>query len=152
MRCERVDAGEVVAGALRDLGTAVAERGASVEVGELPAVRGDAGQLQRVFLNLLGNAIKYTAPEVTPRVTVTGRAAGGDAQIAVADNGIGIDPANVEQAFEMFARIPGSAAEYQGTGLGLAISRRIVERHGGRLWAEPNPGGGSVFALRLPLP
>ena len=73
-------------------------------------------------------------------------------EIAVADNGIGIDPGEVERAFEMFARIPGQAAEYQGTGLGLAISRRIVERHGGRLWVEPNAGGGSVFALRLPLP
>ena len=141
-----------MAGALRDLGTAVAERGATVEVGELPAVRGDAGQLQRVFLNLLGNAIKYTAPGVAPHVTVSGRSAGDDAEIAVADNGIGIDPAEVERAFEMFARLPGRRTQYQGTGLGLAISRRIVERHGGRLWVEPNAGGGSVFALRLPLP
>jgi signal transduction histidine kinase len=152
LRLERVDAGELVAGALRDLGTAVAERGASVEVGELPVLRADPGQLQRVFLNLLGNAIKFTAAGVAPQVTVSGRTAGDDVEIAVADNGIGIDPAQVERAFEMFARIPGSAAEYQGTGLGLAISRRIVERHGGRLWAEPNAGGGSVFALRLPLP
>jgi signal transduction histidine kinase len=149
---ERVDAGEVVAGALRDLGTAVAERDAVVEVGELPALRGDAGQLQRVFLNLLGNAIKFTAPGVTPRVSVSGRTSDRGVEIAVADNGIGIDPAQVEQAFEMFARIPGGSGEYQGTGLGLAISRRIVERHGGRLWVEPNPGGGSVFRLGLPVP
>jgi signal transduction histidine kinase len=152
LRLQRVDAAEVVAGALRDLGTAVAERGAVVEVGQLPVVRADPGQLQRVFLNLLGNALKYTAPDVTPRIGVAGRPIGGDVEIAVADNGIGIDPAHVERAFEMFARIPGAAAEYKGTGLGLAISRRIVERHGGRLRAEPNPGGGSVFSLRLPLP
>ena len=152
LRLERVDAGELVAGALRDLGTAAAERRARVEVGDLPVLRADPGQLQRVFLNLLGNAIKFTAPGVAPRVTVSARTAGDHAEIAVADNGIGIDPAQVERAFEMFARIPGGAAEYQGTGLGLAISRRIVERHGGRLWVEPNAGGGSVFALRLPLP
>ena len=152
LRLERVDAGELVAGALRDLGTAVAERGATVEVGELPVLRADPSQLQRVFLNLLGNAIKYTAPGVAPQVMVSGRSAGDDAEIAVADNGIGIEPAQAERAFEMFARLPGRAAEYQGTGLGLAISRRIVERHGGRLWVEPNAGGGSVFALRLPLP
>ena len=152
LRLERVDAGELVAGALRDLATAVAERGATVEVGELPVLRADPGQLQRVLLNLLGNAIKFTAPGVAPQVTVRGRTSGDDAEIAVADNGIGIDPAEVERAFEMFARIPGQAAQYQGTGLGLAISRRIVERHGGRLWVEPNAGGGSVFALRLPLP
>ena len=85
-------------------------------------------------------------------MTVSGRSAGGDAEIAIADNGIGIDPAQAERAFEMFSRLPGRAAQYQGTGLGLAISRRIVERHGGRLWVEPNAGGGSVFALRVPLP
>ena len=152
LRIERVDAGELVAGALRDLGTAVAERGATVEVGELPVLHADPGQLQRVFLNLLGNAIKFTAPGVAPQVTVGRRPSADDAEIVVADNGIGIDPAAVERAFEMFARIPGQAAEYQGTGLGLAISRRIVERHGGRLWVEPNAGGGTVFALRLPLP
>jgi signal transduction histidine kinase len=152
LRSDRVDVGEVVAGALRDLETAVAERGAVVEVGELPAVSGDAGQLRRVFLNLLGNAIKFTAADVTPRVSVSGRTADRGAEIAVADNGIGIDPAQVERAFEMFARIPGGSGEYQGTGLGLAISRRIVERHGGRLWVEPNPRGGSVFRLGLPVP
>ena len=152
LRVARVDTGALVAAALRDLGTAVAERGAAVEVGALPVLLGDPGQLQRVFQNLLGNAIKFTAPGVAPRVTVSGRAGEGGSEIAVADNGIGIDPAEADRAFEMFARIPGGAAEYQGTGLGLAISRRIVERHGGRLWVEPNAGGGSVFRLTLPLP
>jgi signal transduction histidine kinase len=152
LRLERVAAGELVEAALRDLGTAVAERGAVVEVGELPMLRCDPGQLRRVFQNLLGNAIKFTAPGVAAQVTVSGRVADGGSEIAVADNGIGIDPAHVERAFEMFARIPGGAAEYQGTGLGLAISRRIVERHGGRLGVEPNAGGGSVFRVTLPLP
>jgi signal transduction histidine kinase len=152
LRMERVDAGDVVAAALGDLGSAVTERGAVVEVGDLPTLCGDPGQLQRVFQNLLGNAIKYTAPGVAPRVVVSGATADAGAEIAVADNGIGIDPAQVERAFEMFARIPGRAAQYQGTGLGLAISRRIVERHGGRLWMEANAGGGSVFRITLPLP
>ena len=153
LRIERVDAGELVAGALRDLGTAVAERGASVEVGELPVAarrRGPAaagvpqpaGQRDQVH-----RAGRRAAGDGQRRAR-----ADGDAEIAVADNGIGIDPAQVERAFEMFARIPGAAAQYQGTGLGLAISRRIVERHGGRLWVEPNAGGGSVFRLTLPLP
>jgi signal transduction histidine kinase len=152
LRCERVAAGELVDAALRDLGTAVAERDAVVEVGELPMVRADPGQLRRVLQNLLGNAIKYTAPNVAPRVTVSGATGDAGAQIAVADNGIGIDPAHADRAFEMFSRVPGGSAEHQGTGLGLAISRRIVERHGGRLWVEPNAGGGSVFRLTLPLP
>jgi signal transduction histidine kinase len=152
LRAERCDTAEVVAAALRDLGPAVLERGATVEIGELPAVRADAGQLQRVFQNLLGNAIKFTAPDVAPRVSVSGHAANGSSEFAVADNGIGIDPADAERAFEMFARLPGPSGAYRGTGLGLAISRRIVERHGGRLWVEPNAGGGSVFRLSLPLP
>ena len=152
LRMQRVAAGDVVAAALRDLETAVTEHGAVVEVGPLPTLRGDPGQLQRVFQNLLGNAIKYTEPGVAPRVVVSGAIADAGAEIAVADNGIGIDPGEVERAFEMFARLPGRAASYQGTGLGLAISRRIVERHGGHLWTDPNPGGGSVFRLTLPLP
>jgi signal transduction histidine kinase len=149
LRLERVGAGEIVAAALRDLGPAVAERGASVEIGELPEVNADPSQLQRVFQNLLANAIKYTAPDVAPRVVVTGQAATGGWEVAVADNGIGIDPGDAERVFEMFARA-GGHAEYEGTGLGLAICRRIVERHGGRLAVEPNAGGGSVFRVMLP--
>jgi len=148
---QRVDvaAAELVEAALRDLAPAVAETGAAVEVGELPTVRADAGQLRRVFQNLLSNAMKYTAPDVEPRVLVSCRDCDADWEIAVADNGIGIEPRNAERVFEMFARVHGGA-EYRGTGLGLAISRRIVERHGGRLWVEANAGGGSVFRLTLP--
>jgi signal transduction histidine kinase len=146
---EEVATGELLAAALRDLGPAVAETGADVQVGELPTLRADASQLQRVFQNLLSNAMKYTAPGVEPRVQVSSRPADGAWEIAVADNGIGIDTRNVERIFEMFARVHGGA-DYRGTGLGLAISRRIVERHGGRLWVEPNPGGGSVFRMTLP--
>jgi signal transduction histidine kinase len=149
LRPERVAAGEVVAAALRDLGSAVAERGASVEIGELPEVVADPNQLQRVFQNLLANAIKFTAPGVAPRVVVNGRAANGGWELVVADNGIGIDPRDAERVFEMFARV-GGRADYEGTGLGLAICRRIVERHGGRLSVAPNEGGGSVFHLILP--
>jgi len=151
VRRERVALGELVAAALRDLGPAALECGASVDVGELPVVRADPGQLRRVLQNLLGNAIKFTAPGVAPHVSVSGGAGDRGWELAVADNGIGIDPAQAERAFEMFARLPGSGGSYRGTGLGLAISRRIVERHGGRLWVEPNPGGGSVFRLTLPL-
>jgi signal transduction histidine kinase len=146
---EDVATGDLVAAALRDLAPAVAETRAEIEVGELPTVRADASQLQRVFQNLLGNAMKYVAPGVEPHVHVSSRAIDGVWEIAVADNGIGVDERNVERIFEMFARVHGGA-DYRGTGLGLAISRRVVERHGGRLWVEANPDGGSVFRLTLP--
>jgi signal transduction histidine kinase len=149
---ERVRARDVVAAVMRDLQPTVLERGATVEIGELPDVAADRGQLQRVFQNLLGNALKFTAPGVAPRVLVSGRTRDGVSELAVADNGIGIDADQAERVFDMFARVPGPAAEYRGTGLGLAIARRIVERHGGRLWVEPNAGGGSVFRFTLPLP
>ena len=152
LKLERVPAADVVTDALRDLAPAVLERGATIEVAELPVVAADRGQLQRVFLNLLGNAIKFTAPDVAPLVQVSGHATAAGSELAVADNGIGIDPAQAERAFEMFERFPGPSGQYRGTGLGLAISRRIIERHGGRLWVEPNPGGGSVFRITLPLP
>jgi signal transduction histidine kinase len=149
LRLERVAVGELVAAALRDLGPAVVEHEASVEVGALPEVQADPSQLQRVFQNLLANAIKYTAPDVTPHVVVSGQAVADGWELAVADNGIGIDPSDAERVFEMFARVR-AHVEYAGTGLGLAICRRIVERHGGRLGVEPNAGGGSVFRVVLP--
>src|SRR5919197_385860 len=149
LRPEAVDAADLVSAALRELAPAVAETGGHVQVGELPAVHADPPHLQRVLQNLLSNALKYTAPGVVPRVVVSGRRADGGCELSVADNGIGIDRRNAERVFEMFARVHGGA-DYRGTGLGLAISRRIVERHGGRLWVEPNPGGGSVFRLTLP--
>jgi signal transduction histidine kinase len=144
-----VDARAIVDAALLDLEVAVLERGAGVEVGDLPAVRADPRQLQRVFQNLLANAIKFTAPDVAPRIVVAARELDADWELSVADNGIGMDAEQAARAFEMFARLHGDEG-FGGTGLGLAICRRIVERHGGRLWVEPNPGGGSVFRFTLP--
>jgi signal transduction histidine kinase len=152
LELERVPAADVVTDALRDLDPAMRERGATIEVGELPVVAADRAQLQRVLQNLLANAIKFTAPGVAPWVRVSGSATPAATELAIADNGIGIDPEAAERAFEMFVRLSEPSGSYPGTGLGLAISRRIVERHGGRLWVEPNPGGGSVFRLVLPLP
>jgi light-regulated signal transduction histidine kinase (bacteriophytochrome) len=149
LRVERVAVDDVVAAALHDLAPAMLESGATVQVTELPHVHADPHQLQRVFQNLLGNAIKYTAPEVTPSVHIDARTTDDGWEISVADNGIGIGPEDAEHVFEMFARVRVTEA-YEGTGLGLAICRRTIERHGGRLWVEPNPGGGSVFRFTLP--
>jgi signal transduction histidine kinase len=149
VREERVDLGAVLDQARAWLGPAVAEAGAEITSDPLPEVLGEPGQLAQVFQNLLGNAIKFTAPGVRPVVHVGAAASGEEWRITVADNGIGIDPEQVGSVFKMFGRLHPSDT-YPGTGIGLALVKRIVERHGGRIWIEPGARGGSVFVLTLP--
>ena len=121
---------------------------AVIEHPALPSVRGDAAQLAQVFQNLLSNAIKYQANGTRPEVKVTARYDGTYWTIAIKDNGIGFDSKYSERIFGLFKRL--HTDEYPGTGLGLAICRRIIERHGGRIWAESTPGEGSTFYFSLP--
>jgi CheY-like chemotaxis protein len=111
-------------------------------------LRADPGQLQRVFQNLLANALKFTAPDVRPRIVVAARRLDADWELSVADNGIGMDADEAGRAFEMFARLHGPE-RFGGTGLGLAICRRIVERHGGAVACEAH---GEGTRLRCTLP
>jgi signal transduction histidine kinase len=101
----------------------------------------------QVFQNLVANALKFTAGR-RPRVRV--EAAGDDGwwRVSVADNGVGIEPADRRRVFAVFSRLDGHA--YAGTGVGLALCQRIVERHGGRIWVDSTPGVGSVFSFTLP--
>jgi light-regulated signal transduction histidine kinase (bacteriophytochrome) len=120
----------------------------------LPTVRGDHGELTRLMQNLLGNALKYHAPDRPPRVEISATAVGGGWEFAIADNGIGIAPEHTERIFEIFQRLHGDEA-YEGTGIGLAICRKIVSQHGGRLWIDPATGAsghdkGCTFHLFLP--
>jgi light-regulated signal transduction histidine kinase (bacteriophytochrome) len=124
--------------------------GAVIEHPLLPNVRGDTAQMAQVFQNLIGNAIKYQANGTRPQVKLTATCDGNCWTIAVKDNGIGFDSKYAERIFGLFKRL--HAEEYPGTGLGLAICRRIVERHGGRIWAESIPGEGSTFYISLPCP
>jgi signal transduction histidine kinase len=123
-----------------------------VTTGSLLPVRADAALVRQVLDNLIGNALKYVAPGVEPWVSVHAGPDDHDAdmvQVRVVDNGIGIPDEELPHVFEEFHRA--HAADYEGTGLGLAICRRIVERHGGRIGVEPNPGGdGSTFWFTLP--
>jgi light-regulated signal transduction histidine kinase (bacteriophytochrome) len=133
---------------LADLQPAIQEAKATVTVDPLPRIRGDGMQLAQVFSNLISNALKFrrqTAPEV--RVTVTED--GPRWLFSVRDNGIGIPPDSAEQLFRPFQRLH-SPAEYPGNGLGLATCKRIIERHGGRIWVEHVPSGGSDFRFHLP--
>lgn len=136
--------------ALDNLRGAVEASGAVVTHGPLPTVIADAGQLRQLFQNLLGNALKFRGEE-PPRVHVSCEQRGGEWRCSVRDNGIGIDPQYAERIFIIFQRLH-QQAEYPGTGIGLALCKKIVERHGGRIWVESQPGKGATFCFTLPLP
>jgi signal transduction histidine kinase len=135
--------------ALGDLALAIEDAAAVVTHDPLPRVAGDETQLAQLFQNLVGNAIKFRRPEVTPTVHVGARRVADTWELTVADNGIGIDPEYFERIFLVFQRLHGRE-EYPGTGIGLALCRRIVDRHGGRLWVTSEPGRGSTFHFTLP--
>lgn len=142
------DLARCVEEAVRTLGSRIEENGAEVTWSSLPVVHGEEAQLTQVFQNLLSNALKYRKPDVPPRIWVSARPDGENWRIDVRDNGIGFDPRYSERIFGLFKRL--YKDEYPGTGLGLAICQRIVERYGGRIWAESEPGAGSVFHVVLP--
>ena len=134
--------------ALVNLQGAIKDSGAVVSQGPLPMVAADPSQLVQLFQNLVSNAIKYRGAEV-PRIRIS--AAEGskrESVFSVADNGLGIAPQYFEKIFLMFQRLHGRE-EFPGTGIGLTISKKIVERHGGRIWVESEPGKGSVFHFTL---
>jgi len=125
------------------------ERALRLEVGALPRVRGDAALLRLALGNLIGNAVKYTRPRAEGVVGFHAAPGPDGATIfSVRDNGVGFDPENATDIFEVFRRLhPGD--EFEGTGMGLAIVKRVIERHGGRVWAEASPGGGATFRFTL---
>lgn len=123
---------------------------ADVRVDALPVVEADATQMGQLFQNLFTNAIKFRGRQDL-RIHVGVRKRPGEWHIFVRDNGIGVDPEHRNRIFEIFQRLHTRQA-YEGTGIGLAICKRIVERHGGRIWVEPSPEGGATFVFSLPRP
>ena len=122
--------------------------GTPVRIGELPAASGDRALLKQVWANLIGNALKYSSKVAAPRVEVGGRANGAEHEYWVRDNGAGFDARYADKLFGVFRRLHGET-EFPGTGIGLAIVRRVVTRHGGRVWAEGKPGAGACFGFAL---
>jgi PAS domain S-box-containing protein len=150
LRLQTVDLERVVGMALDDMETQIARSQARVEVvPSLPSVRGNEAILVQVFENLIGNALKFVAPGVTPSVRIHGREDGELAHVWIADNGIGIPPEQRERIFSVFERLHGEE-EYPGTGIGLAIVRKGMERLGGSVQVEP-ANAGTTFRLCLPL-
>jgi PAS domain S-box-containing protein len=145
---EETDCGAACDRAVLNLRAAIEAHDAEVRRDPLPTLRADAAQLVQLFQNLIGNAVKFrgTAP---PRVHVSAAQSGTEWVFSVRDNGIGINPEFTEEIFKIFRRLdtrPGRA----GTGVGLAICKKIVERHGGHIWVESEPGHGSVFYFAIP--
>ncbi len=143
-----VDFVAVFEAAVANLEVAVAESGATVTHGDLPAVKGDFTQLAQLLQNLLSNALKYRS-DFAPVIHVSAERQNGNFRFAVRDNGIGIDPKYSDRIFQLFQRLH-TRDEYPGTGIGLAICKKIVERHGGRIWVESAPGQGSTFYFTIP--
>ncbi len=134
--------------ALRNLRGSIEESGAVVTHDALPNVQADEMQLAQLFQNLVGNAIKYQGPGI-PKVHVSAKMNGGDKwMFSVKDNGLGIDPQYFDKIFGMFQRLH-KREEFAGTGIGLAICKKIVERHGGNIAVESQPGHGSTFSFAL---
>ncbi|MBY0431911.1 MAG: hypothetical protein K2Q10_11985 [Rhodospirillales bacterium] len=134
------------------MATANRECGAQVHIAPLPRVSCVPAQLHSVFQNLIGNAIKYRAADRVPNLTVSAHPAeSGGWRFEVSDNGIGIEPEYHERVFGIFQRLH-PRDRYEGTGIGLALCRKIIERHGGRIWLESALGEGTTVMFTLPAP
>ena len=155
--------GEIVLGVVSDLEVAIEQKNARVEVGVLPAIKGDPVQMRQLFQNLISNALKFQRPGETPLVSVTAKiftpperlipgAPPGEevCEIRVRDNGIGFEAHFAEQIFVVFQRLH-TRTEYEGTGIGLAVCRKITDRHGGTIVAKSAEGEGATFTVTLPL-
>lgn len=146
---EQVDCNQILEDVLSNLQIAIKENRAVVTHDALPVVTADGGQLGQLFQNLIGNAIKFHGEE-PPRVHVSVELRNNEWQFSVLDNGIGVDPQYAERIFVIFQRLH-NREEYPGTGIGLAVCKKIVERHGGRIWMQSPIGRGSIFYFTLPV-
>jgi len=148
LNVQTVEMGSVVQAALADLAGEREGRSLELAVGELGRCRADATLLRQVFVNLVGNALKYTRGREPARIEIGSTLQEGRRAWHVADNGVGFDMAHAGRLFGVFQRLH-REEDYEGTGVGLALVRRIVERHGGRVQAEASPGAGATFRFTL---
>jgi light-regulated signal transduction histidine kinase (bacteriophytochrome) len=149
MRQSRVELSELVEETISGLKTETEGRNVIWKRGTLPAVQGDYSMLKQVFVNLLSNAVKYTRPRDPAQIEIgcTGEKDGA-AVVSVRDNGVGFDMQYVDKLFGVFQRLH-HVDEFEGTGVGLANVQRIIQRHGGRIWAEATLNGGATFYFTL---
>lgn len=144
----QTDTNEVVKNALKSLQSRIDETDAQIKIGELPLILADSGQIERLFLNLVGNALKFSKPDEKPVIEINAQNQKDKYLFSIKDNGIGIDEKFKEKVFIIFQRLHGTA-QYKGTGIGLAISKRIVQRHEGEIWFESEENKGTTFFFTL---
>jgi light-regulated signal transduction histidine kinase (bacteriophytochrome) len=149
LRREDLDMEALAREALQQVRAAYPDTEVEITMEALPDARGDAALIRQVWLNLLDNAVKYTARVARPEVIVSGREEQDKVIFEISDNGVGFDSRYSDKLFQVFHRLHG--AEYPGTGVGLAIVQRVVSRHGGDVWARSTPEMGSTFGFSLPL-
>jgi light-regulated signal transduction histidine kinase (bacteriophytochrome) len=143
-----IDCSKVMASTLSTMDRRVKSTGAVITIDPLPTVTGDETQLGQLFQNLLSNALKFVSDR-QPRIHVSAVRDGPGWLFSITDNGIGIEPRHTERIFKVFQRLHNHES-YSGSGIGLAICKRIVERHGGRIWVDPVPAGGTRFSFTIP--
>jgi light-regulated signal transduction histidine kinase (bacteriophytochrome) len=134
--------------AITNLQVQINETGAEITCGSLPGIMGNEAQFVQLFQNLLSNSIKFHGTEA-PKIKVSAEQQDNVWRFSVHDNGIGIEPQYVDRIFVIFQRLH-TKDRYPGTGIGLAICKKVVEHHGGRIWAESTPGAGTTFWFTIP--
>ena len=144
---EECDFGELVEQAMVNLSDRLEENQAEVDVEPLPTLEADVSQLVQLWQNLLSNAIKFRGLEA-PQIRIAAEQDDGEWVFSVEDNGVGVEPEEAETIFTIFRRLH---PDLPGTGIGLTICKRIVDRHGGRIWVEASPSGGSIFRFTIPI-
>ena len=144
-----VDMRSLVQEVVGELRAAEAARSLDIRIGELPPAQADPSLLRQVWVNLVANALKFTRRREQALIEIGGAARAGHKLYSIRDNGAGFDPRRAERLFGIFQRLH-AAREFEGTGVGLSIARRIIERHGGSIWAESEPDRGAAFYFTLP--
>jgi hypothetical protein len=144
---EWINPAHIIKEILQGMKDQIVESGATIEFDNLPKIYGDSFLVGQLFQNLIGNALKFRNDK-KPEIKISGQRKNDEYLFSVEDNGIGIKSEYADKIFVIFQRL-NSREKYPGTGIGLSICKKIVERHGGRIWVEPGPGGGSVFYFTI---
>lgn len=150
MKLEPISLGDCVTQALDALELRVRETSAEIDCASMPEITGDAVLITQLYQNLVSNALKFVPVDRKPKIRLTAMRSGDLWEMAVADNGIGIKPEHIDRLFKPFQRLHGRG-EFEGTGIGLAICKKAVERHGGNIWIESQPGEGTQFKFTIPV-